>query len=80
MSRVVHLVTAIKSGPVPEIIEALEKVLEDAKSGKLSAVMIAGLHEGNELGWFIEENGQWAKLLAAIECAKFDMMMDAERG
>ncbi len=63
--------------PVPGVIDVLERALAEAKTGRIRAVAVLTVEEGNDLFYHRHENGMWAALLAAHKMSEHAMLMDA---
>lgn len=57
----------------PEVVEALEKLLEQARAGEITGFAFCLLHVGDLTSWDTEGR-QTRGLLGALEMMKYDMI------
>ena len=61
-----------------DVVQYLEKALEDAKAGTLVGVSMVRIESDNRIGWahcwHPDVTPMFALLLAGLDCAKYDLL------
>ena len=60
--------SAIPGQPVPEVVEMLEDMLEEARSGSLRSVAMVGVRESNEVLTYYHSEDNFFTLLGGVAC------------
>ncbi len=60
--------TSVPGQPVPEVVDLLEDMLEEARSGSLRSVAMVGVKESNEVLTYYHSEDNFFTLLGGVAC------------